>query len=88
MSTKTVTQNLISSPLPAALAYFLVMFIGGCLAQEKYKAAAATHVISTVRAIPADETNINPATGKNKTTASYYDSLKSTRQKAEIKSGS
>ncbi len=88
MSTKTVTQNLTSSPLPAALAYFLIMFIGGCLAQEKYKAAAATHVISTVRAIPADETNINPATGKSKTTASYYDSLKSTLQKAEIKSGS
>lgn len=88
MSTKTITQNLISSPLPAALAYFLIMFIGGCLAQEKYKAAAATHVISTVRAIPADETNINPVTGKGKTTASYYDSLKSTRQKAETKSGS
>lgn len=88
MSTKTVTQNLMSGPLPAALAYFLIMFIGGCLAQEKYKASAATHVISTVRAMPADETNINPATGKTKTTASYYDSLKPTPQKAEIKSGS
>lgn len=88
MSTKTVTQNLISSPLPSALAYFLIMFIGGCLAQEKYKAAAATHVISTVRAMPADETNINPATGKSKTTASYYDSSNSNRQKPEIKSGS
>ena len=30
MSTQTITRNLINSPLLAALAYFTIMFIGGC----------------------------------------------------------
>ncbi len=80
MSKIAITKNLTSSPLPAALAYFLIMSIGGCFAREKYLEAANTPGVTGKRAVQAYSGNINQTTVKNKTRAAYYPASKSNRQ--------
>jgi membrane fusion protein, multidrug efflux system len=67
MSTQTITKNLINSPLLAALAYFTILFIGGCYAKAEDK--ANTTAVSTVApvspGIPVDGYIVKPAVLKD-----------------------
>jgi len=65
MSTQTITRNLISSPLLAALAYFSIMFIGGCYAKAEDKAPAATPAAAVAPGIPVDGYVVKPAVLKD-----------------------
>ena len=65
MSTQTITRNLISSPLLAALAYFSIMFIGGCYAKAEDKAPAATPAATVAPGIPVDGYVVKPAVLKD-----------------------
>ncbi len=62
MSTQTISRKLISSPLLAALAYFTIMFIGGCYAKAEDKAAKEAAVTTPVNpGIPVDGYIVKPA---------------------------
>ena len=65
MSTQTITRNLLSSPLLAALAYFSIMFIGGCYvkAEEKAKTVVAASPVSS--GVPVDGYIVQPAVLKD-----------------------
>ena len=68
MSTQTITRNLISSPLLAALAYFTIMFIGGCFAKAEEKAKtvhAASPVTPFTPGVPVDGYIVKPAVLKD-----------------------
>ena len=68
MSTQTITRNLISSPLLAALAYFTIMFIGGCYAKAEEKAKtvhAASPVTPVTQGVPVDGYIVKPAVLKD-----------------------
>ncbi|HEY2648459.1 MAG TPA: efflux RND transporter periplasmic adaptor subunit [Puia sp.] len=65
MSTKTITRNLISSPLLAAIAYFSIMFIGGCYAKAEDKAKAVTVIAPAAPGIPVDGYIVKPAVLKD-----------------------
>jgi membrane fusion protein (multidrug efflux system) len=61
MSTQTITRNLISSPLLAALAYFSIMFIGGCYAKAEDKAPGTAVTAPVAPGIPVDGYIVKPA---------------------------
>jgi membrane fusion protein, multidrug efflux system len=65
MSTQTITRNLISSPLLAAIAYFSIMFIGGCYAKAEDKAKPITAVSTVAPGIPVDGYIVKPAVLKD-----------------------
>jgi membrane fusion protein (multidrug efflux system) len=65
MSTKTITRNIISSPLLAAIAYFSIMFIGGCYAKAEDKMKAATAVAPAAPGVPVDGYIVKPAVLKD-----------------------
>ena len=65
MSTQTITRNLISSPLLAAVAYFTIMFIGGCYAKAEDKPAATTQAAISTPGIPVDGNIVQPAVLKD-----------------------
>ncbi len=65
MSTQTITRNLINSPLLAALAYFTILFIGGCYAKAEDKAKPATVVTAVSPGIPVDGYIVKPAVLKD-----------------------
>jgi membrane fusion protein, multidrug efflux system len=65
MSTQTITRNLFSSPLLAALAYFSIMFIGGCYAKAEDKASTVTTATVVARGIPVDGYIVKPAVLKD-----------------------
>jgi membrane fusion protein (multidrug efflux system) len=65
MSTQTITRNLISSPLLAAIAYFSIMFIGGCYAKAEDKAKPITTVSTVASGIPVDGYIVKPAVLKD-----------------------
>ncbi len=65
MSTQTITRNLINSPLLAALAYFTIMFIGGCYAKAEEKNKTSTPVVKTSPGIPVDGYIVQPAVLKD-----------------------
>jgi hypothetical protein len=60
MSTQTITRNLINSPLLAAIAYFTIMFIGGCYAKAEDKPAAAPQTAVVTPGIPVDGNIVQP----------------------------
>ena len=61
MSTQTITRNLISSPLLAALAYFTIMLIGGCYAKAEDKTVNTAPVAVVAPGVPVDGYVIKPA---------------------------
>jgi membrane fusion protein (multidrug efflux system) len=61
MSTQTITRSLINSPLLAAIAYFTIMFIGGCYANAEDKNAKAATTVKVSPGIPADGYIVKPA---------------------------
>jgi membrane fusion protein (multidrug efflux system) len=65
MSTKTITRNLFGSPLLAALAYFTIMFIGGCYAKAEHKSPPADKSPVIIQAIPVDGYIVKPAVLKD-----------------------
>jgi membrane fusion protein, multidrug efflux system len=65
MSTKTISQNLLSSPLLAALAYFTIMFIGGCYAKAEDKTGTAAPSTIVAPGIPVDGYIVQPAVLKD-----------------------
>jgi membrane fusion protein (multidrug efflux system) len=60
MSTQTITRNLINSPLLAALAYFSIMFIGGCYAKAKDKEKSVAPAATVALGIPVDAYIVKP----------------------------
>jgi membrane fusion protein (multidrug efflux system) len=60
MSTQTISRQLFNSPLLAALAYFTILFIGGCYAKAEDKPASAPTAIA-VPGIPVDGNIVTPA---------------------------
>src|SRR5450432_1524435 len=64
MSTQTFSRTLINSPLLAALAYFTIMFIGGCYAKAEDKAATVT-IAAAAPGIPVDGYIVKPAVLKD-----------------------
>ena len=66
MSTKTITRNLIGSPLLAAIAYFTIMFIGGCYAKaEDKKTNDAPVAVTPAPGVPVDGNIVKPAVLKD-----------------------
>ncbi|HLA58693.1 MAG TPA: efflux RND transporter periplasmic adaptor subunit, partial [Puia sp.] len=65
MSTQTITRNLISSPLLAALAYFSIMFIGGCYAKAEEKAKTVITAAPVSPGVPVDGYIVKPAVLKD-----------------------
>jgi membrane fusion protein, multidrug efflux system len=65
MSTQTITRNLINSPLLAALAYFTVMFIGGCYAKAEDKTKPVAAISTVAPGIPVDGYIVKPAVLKD-----------------------
>src|ERR1700733_4953469 len=65
MSTQTITRNLISSPLLAALAYFTIMFIGGCYARAEEKAKTTIASAPAAPGVPVDGYIVKPAVLKD-----------------------
>jgi membrane fusion protein (multidrug efflux system) len=61
MSTQTITKNLISSPLLAALAYFSILLIGGCYAKAEEKAKTVIAVSPVTPGVPVDGYIVKPA---------------------------
>jgi membrane fusion protein, multidrug efflux system len=65
MSPQTFSRNFVSSPLLSVIAYFTIMFIGGCLAKAEDKSAAATAVAAVAPGIPVDGYIVKPAVLKD-----------------------
>ena len=65
MSTKTISRNLINSPLLAALAYFSIMFIGGCYAKAEDKSKGSAPAATVAPGIPVDGYIVKPAVLKD-----------------------
>ena len=65
MSTQTITRNLISSPLLAALAYFSIMLIGGCYAKAEEKAKPVVTAPLVSPGVPVDGYIVKPAVLKD-----------------------
>lgn len=66
MSTKTITKNLLGSPLLAALAYFSIMFIGGCYAKAEDKSSGKNTAATVVApGVPVDAYIVKPAALKD-----------------------
>jgi membrane fusion protein (multidrug efflux system) len=60
MSTQTISRNLINSPLLAAIAYFSIMFIGGCYAKAEDKATKTPTAAIVAAGIPVDGHIVKP----------------------------
>jgi len=65
MSTQTITRNLVSSPLLAALAYFSIMFIGGCYAKAEEKTKTVNAAPPVTPGVPVDGYIVKPAVLKD-----------------------
>ena len=65
MSTQTITRNLINSPLLASVAYFTIMFIGGCYAKAEDKNKPAIATVKPSPGIPVDGYVVKPAVLKD-----------------------
>ena len=65
MSTQTISKNLFSSPLLAALAYLSIMFIGGCYAKAEDKSPSAAHSAPVAPGVPVDGYIVKPAVFKD-----------------------
>src|SRR5450631_2093563 len=61
MKTQTISRNLINSPLLAALAYFTIMFVGGCIARAENKKPTAPQVAVVQPGVPVDGYVVKPA---------------------------
>ena len=65
MQTVNFSRNPASNLLLAALAYFSIMFIGGCAAHAEDKHVAAAAVSKTIPGIPVDGNIVKPAVLKD-----------------------
>jgi membrane fusion protein (multidrug efflux system) len=65
MKTQTISRNLINSPLLAALAYFSIMFIGGCMARAENKKPDTAQVTVVPPGVPVDGYIVKPAVLKD-----------------------
>ncbi len=65
MKTQTISRNLINSPLLAALAYFTIMFVGGCIARAENKKPAAAQEAIVQPGVPVDGYVVKPAALKD-----------------------
>ena len=65
MSTQTISRTLISSPLLAALAYFSIMFIGGCYAKAEEKTKTNISTPPASQGVPVDGYIVKPAVLKD-----------------------
>jgi membrane fusion protein (multidrug efflux system) len=61
MTAQTISRNLLNSPLLAALAYFSIMFIGGCMARAEDKKPASSIEVVAAPGLPVDGNIIRPA---------------------------
>ena len=69
MSTQTISRNLISSPLLAALAYFSIMFIGGCYAKAEEKTKTRPMMQQLRQNEQAENANVNGSFDENQARA-------------------
>src|SRR4249920_2912534 len=58
MSPLKITRNLFSTSLPAIIAYFSILFIGGCLARGENKATVTTPIATP--GVPVDGYIVKP----------------------------
>jgi membrane fusion protein (multidrug efflux system) len=65
MSTKTFSRHLIGTPLLATLAYFTMIFIGGCYAHAEDKAAGSAPTATVAPGLPVDGNIVKPAVLKD-----------------------
>jgi membrane fusion protein (multidrug efflux system) len=65
MSTQTISRTLISSPLLAALAYFSIMFIGGCYAKAEENTKTSVSTPPASPGVPVDGYIVKPAALKD-----------------------
>jgi membrane fusion protein (multidrug efflux system) len=65
MSAQTISRTLISSPLLAALAYFSIMFIGGCYAKAEENTKTSISTPPASPGVPVDGYIVKPAVLKD-----------------------
>jgi membrane fusion protein, multidrug efflux system len=65
MSTQTIFRNPFSNVLLAALAYFTIMFIGGCYAKAENKNSTPAPAVTVTPGIPIDGYIVKPAVLKD-----------------------